>query len=144
MAKPKKIKNIKSSNNTKIKAVSQFGSDWYLSDDRHFSFSFTKMPDNTKYSIEKLDRLHLVHLIKKLRTLSKMTWADIKRSGRHQLGSEIIDKNSLNVKLPAELSEDIKILAFRYYDKRAFVGYRTGKIFHILYIDYDYTLYKHI
>lgn len=143
MKKIKKIKSNINNKNERIKSDSQFTSSWYESDDRHFSCSFTKMPIHSKYSIEKLDKDNLVCLIKQLRTLSQMTWADIKRSSRHKLGTEIINRNSLKEKLPADLSDDIKILAFRYNDKRPFVGYRRGKIFHILYVDHDYTLYNH-
>ena len=142
----KKIKKIKYNLNNKverIKSDSQFTSSWYESDERHFSCSFTKMPGRSKYSVENLDKDNLVRLIKQLRILSQMTWAEIKRSGRHQLGTEIIKRDSLNVNLPLNLSDDIKLLAFRYYDTRPFVGYRRGKIFHILYVDHDYTLYNH-
>lgn len=143
MYKSNKIKLPKKENSKIIREPkNDVNHEWYYSDERHFAFSFTKMP-NSKYSIDNIANEDLVALVKKLKILCTQTWADLKRSGRHALGHEIIKKNALKVSLPNNISEDVKILAFRYSGKKPFLGYRRGKIFHIMYIDYNFSLYDH-
>jgi hypothetical protein len=37
----------------------------------------------------------------------------------------------------------VKLLAFRAYDLVAMVGYRKGRIFHVVWIDREFKLYAH-
>lgn len=144
MSKKNKIKLPEKNNSKRIKQPkSEIDSGWYYSDERHFAFSFTKMP-KSDYDIEHLNNMHLVALVKKLKILCVLTWGDLKRSGRHALGHEIIDRNSFKkVTVPNDISDDVKFLAFRYNGKNSFIGYRRGKIFHIMYIDHNFTVYNH-
>ncbi|MBW8020051.1 hypothetical protein E0H95_02260 [Pseudomonas syringae pv. tomato] len=82
-------------------------------------------------------------MLDKLRRLSSLTWRDIRQQDRHHLGSEIIDRGSINASIPSFLTDDVKLLAFRAFDRAAMVGYRSGRIFHVLWVDRTFTLYDH-
>lgn len=82
-------------------------------------------------------------MLDKLRRLSALSWKDIRQQDRHHLGSEIIARNSIKAAIPSFLTEDVKLLAFRAFDKAAMVGYRSGRVFHVLWIDRTFTLYNH-
>ena len=83
------------------------------------------------------------YMIKKLKTLGKSDWNTINNSARHGLGFEKIDKKILNAKLPSDVPEDVKLYAFRYNGKKPMVGYREGDVFHIIFLDIDFSLYDH-
>lgn len=96
------------------------------------------------YSIEKVDDNERVCFINKLYTFSKMKWQDIQLAPRHGLGSEKISKDSIKAGIPTTISADVDhFLALRYNGKKPIVGYRVGNIFHIVYIDYNFSVYKH-
>jgi hypothetical protein len=79
----------------------------------------------------------------KLFELSQITWATINSAHRHGLGFEKIARNSLRVTLPAAVTEDATIIAFRYNGKRPMLGYRDGRIFYILFLDWNFNAYPH-
>ncbi|WP_300674673.1 hypothetical protein [Desulfoluna sp.] len=63
---------------------------------------------------------------------------------RHGMGYEKIATSSLNTELPAHLSgQDVNLIAFRFNGKAPMVGYRDKSVFHILWVDRDFTLYDH-
>ena len=141
----KRIKNIIIDSSKTIKPI--FSDDtfnrWYLSDERHLAFSFFDMPKG-KYNIESIkDNKFLALILKRLKKLSTMTWKDLKLSDRHGSGYEIIDKKSINGKIPQSITDDAQIIAFRGQGMSPIAGYRSGKTFHVLFIDRDFTLYKH-
>ena len=82
-------------------------------------------------------------MLDKLRKLSSLSWRDIRQQERHGLGTEIIDRGSLKAALPAFITEEVRLLAFRAYDLVPMVGYRSGRIFHVVWIDRAFKLYKH-
>jgi hypothetical protein len=75
--------------------------------------------------------------------LSQLTWAEITQSHRHGLGYEKIAKKSIRAPIPAHITDDVTFIAFRFYGKAPMVGHREAAIFHILWIDRDFTLYHH-
>lgn len=83
-------------------------------------------------------------LIERLYQLSKMSWQDIQLTNKHGFGSEKIKRESINPAIPQQISEDVTFfLALRYNGKKPIVGYRNGAIFHLVYIDYNFTVYNH-
>jgi hypothetical protein len=75
---------------------------------------------------------------------SQMTWGDIQRAPKHGLGSETIKRGALRVQsFPPDLTEDIPILALRFHGNAPMVGYRRGRVFTVLHLDRDFTLYDH-
>lgn len=79
-----------------------------------------------------------------LHKLGRMTWSEIARAPRQGSGSEIIPRDSIGARtLPAEATEDVQLRAFRFYGKAPMVGYRIDRIFTVLFLDRDFTLYDH-
>lgn len=105
-------------------------------------FSFEKMQPNTGYSVGCVDKDNKAALAGKLYDLSQITWAQIRASGRHQLGHEIINRASIKAPLPP-LTDDVNILAFRFNGKASMLGYREGRIFHVLLLDWKFDAYPH-
>jgi len=72
-----------------------------------------------------------------------LTWAEIARSPRHGLGYEIIPQEKIKTSLPAHITKDMNIIAFRYHAMSPMLGYRLDRTFHVLFLDRDFTLYDH-
>ena len=74
---------------------------------------------------------------------SQLTWNDIKCAQRHGLGFETLPRNAVRASVPKHVTPDVKIIAFRFSDKRPMVGYRQRRTFYVLWLDRDFTLYNH-
>ena len=80
----------------------------------------------------------------RLHELGHLTWQEIQTAGRHGQGSEIITRRSLGDRqFPTEVTADVNILALRFSGKKPMVGDRRGRVFVILFLDRDFTLYQH-
>ena len=80
----------------------------------------------------------------RLHELGRMTWQEIQQAGRHGQGTEIIARHAFGDRqFPAEVTDDVNILALRFSGRKPMVGYRRGRVFVILFLDRDFTLYKH-
>lgn len=64
-------------------------------------------------------------------------------SPRHGSGYEIISRASLNISLPTHITEDINIIAFRFFGMKPMLGYKNGAIFHVLWLDRNFKAYPH-
>jgi hypothetical protein len=97
------------------------------------------------YHIDKCTPEEKKKLIEHIVSLSSMTWEQLQLSPRHALGSEKISPQSIKASIPSDyMSEEVNtLLAFRFDGKKPFVGFRNGFIFHVFYIDRDFTLYSH-
>lgn len=99
---------------------------------------------HSKYGLSQCDKKHHSQFIQQLHRLSQLKWSEINVSGRHGMGYEKIQINSLNVPLHIDITDDVKfLLAFRYCGKSPFLGYRQNSLFRILFIDSKFSLYKH-
>lgn len=107
----------------------------------HFSLEY--LARNTKYSIENCPDGHKVAFANRLDKLSQLTWQQIFSSDRHSFGTEKIPRNIISVEIPSYITEDIKFLAFRFSGNCPMVGYRSDRVFYIIWLDHDYTLYPH-
>lgn len=99
-----------------------------------------------EYHLDKCQKDEKVAFIQRLVKLSQeFTWKRIQQEDKHHWGSEKIEWNALkNRKCPPEFTEDEILLALRFQDKKPFLGVkRQGGIFHLLYIDRDFSLYDH-
>ncbi|HUX56070.1 MAG TPA: hypothetical protein VMV77_03800 [Bacteroidales bacterium] len=96
------------------------------------------------YNVESCSQADRASLIRQMANLSQLSWDEIKLSGRHGMGSEKIKRKSIKASIPQEITPDVEdFLALRYSGKKAFIGFRNNYIFHIIYIDSDYSVYKH-
>ncbi|MNB99097.1 hypothetical protein D3C75_463630 [compost metagenome] len=83
------------------------------------------------------------NVLGKLHTLSGLTWQQLRQAPRHGLGYEIIKRPAINVAIPPVATEDVNLIAFRALGKAPMVGFRSGRIFHVLWVDRAFTLYDH-
>lgn len=82
--------------------------------------------------------------IERLVLLSQMTWEQIKLAPRHGLGTEKIAVGSIKKGVPSFITEDVTfLLALRFDGKKPFIGHRNQFIFHVIFIDRDFTCYNH-
>ena len=83
-------------------------------------------------------------LIEKIVTLSQLSWSEIQLSPRHGLGSEKISIGSIKPSLPAFITDDVgSLLSLRFDGKKPFIGLRIRFIFHVIYIDRNFSVYSH-
>jgi|WetSurMetagenome_2_1015567.scaffolds.fasta_scaffold00004_2 hypothetical protein len=96
------------------------------------------------YNVESCSPSDRASLIRQMANLSQLSWDEIKQSGRHGMGSEKINRKSIRVSFPQEITPDVEdFLALRYSGNKAFIGFRNRYIFHMIYIDSDFSVYKH-
>lgn len=98
---------------------------------------------DSSHSLENCTSDEKVALVNQMRLLSQMTWLQIKGAPRHGAGSETIARSSIRRPVPSHVTDDVTFLALRFDGKKVMVGYRIGRIFHIVWLDRDFTLYPH-
>ena len=96
----------------------------------------------SSHGIEKCDKKEKADLAVRLCQLSTLTWDDIQRAPRHGQGCETIAGTSIKAPVPECVGAN-KILAFRFSGKKPMVGYRDGRVFHVLWLDSKFKLYSH-
>jgi len=79
----------------------------------------------------------------RLRKLSEISWKQIKAAPRHGLGHEKISQDAIREPIPKHITADVSFLAFRFSGMKPMVGYRSGRIFYVVWLDRDFTLYDH-
>ena len=100
--------------------------------------------DNGHYCITQCSQEQQAALATQLYNLSQIPWGEIIRTHRHGLGSEKIARGSIRSTIPSHITEDrTSFLAIRFHGKAPMVGYRDGRIFYILWLDHDFSLYDH-
>ena len=105
-------------------------------------FAFDEMV--VGYCIADCDRDLKAAFADALWSRSKMTWLDITLAPRHGLGSEQIRRGSIKVPIPRTVTEDVDhFLAVRFQGLAPMVGYRVGRVFHVLWLDHTFTVYDH-
>lgn len=95
------------------------------------------------YSVDDLQKNDRAELAVQLFKLSQVTWGDLKKVGRHALGFEKIARDAIRAPIPAAITPDVTLIAFRFSGLKSMVGFRSERIFHIVWIDHDRTVYKH-
>lgn len=106
-------------------------------------FSFHQI--GRHYCLDLCQTEEKVALIDTIHKLSQSTWQELRNANRHGLGTEKIEHSSITgCAVPNFiLLQNIPLLAFRFHGKKPMVGYRENQIFHILWLDRDFTLYDH-
>lgn len=99
---------------------------------------------NNKYSLANCNRDERAACMNTMRILSQFSWQYIESN--HVKGCHIIkDKDSISVTKPepAPMSPDLPIIAFEFGKDKKMVGYRRECVFHIIWLDRDFSLYPH-
>lgn len=105
-----------------------------------FSFEHTVWEGDYAPS-SKWQKEEFVRVLDGIRDRCRMTWQQIAQSPRTGLGSEIIDRGSLNVPVPRNVPVEATIRAFRFSDKGRMTGYRVREVFYIIWLDRKHSVY---
>lgn len=97
----------------------------------------------TGYCITDCEKDEKLAFVDHLRRLSQLTWRDLRFAPRHGLGYEKIARNSINVGIPTNISEEVNFISFRFHGEKAMVGYKVSNIFHIVWLDRSFKVYDH-
>ncbi|EML0361258.1 hypothetical protein RI835_000583 [Providencia rettgeri] len=62
---------------------------------------------------------------------------------RHGLGFEKIKSSSIKASIPKHITDDVDLIAFRFFGMSPMVGYRNESTFFIVWLDRSFTLYDH-
>ena len=95
------------------------------------------------YCLARVSKDRKAHFADALFKRRQLSWIQLKLGGRHALGCEIIPREALRKPVPKKVPNDVNIIAFRCHDMIPMVGYRDGRIFHIIWIDWVLDLYDH-
>lgn len=104
-------------------------------------FSFEYLQNG--WCISDCERDERAKMLDRLRIIGKLTWKQIRQENRHRYGTEQISRNSITCGIPPFVTPDINLIAFRAYDLVPMVGYKSDRIFHVLWIDRAFRLYDH-
>ena len=111
----------------------------------YISFGFKELRD-ISYTKAKKDSDFFIDYIKHLRQFCQLNWNDVRTTQRHGLGTESINVDSLKdgarKQVPSGLT---KLLVLRTTGgNHAFLGYRDGSVFQVLFIEYQFgDVYNH-
>lgn len=109
------------------------------------SFGFDELAD-VSYVKASNDSDFFISFIQRLKKYCLLSWSGIRTAQRHGFGTESIDVATLNEgarsRTPSQLK---KILVLRATgDNHAFLGYRKGNVFQVLFIEYEFgDIYNH-
>jgi len=78
----------------------------------------------------------------RLQAWGMMTWAQIMQAPREGLGTETIDRTSLQETPPNHVTPDVRLLAMRFGRGARVIGYRDDEILHIIWIDPNHKVYR--
>jgi hypothetical protein len=86
---------------------------------------------------------HIIGFVNQLYNLSKLMWNEIQLAPKHGIDSEKISRDAIKPAIPQIATHDVTFLALRYHGKNPMIGFRNGTVFHILWIDHDFSVYNH-
>ncbi|MDO8431953.1 MAG: hypothetical protein Q7S58_06025 [Candidatus Binatus sp.] len=105
-------------------------------------FALHQMNDG-RYCLPSCQQSDQAQFARALLERSRLTWAQLKCAPRHGMGFEKIEPSQVRQSLPSSVTEDVNLIAFRFSGKAPMVGYRDGQVFHVLWLDHDFSLYDH-
>jgi len=91
-------------------------------------FSLFHMVDGF-YSLVNCESRDQLAFVDKMNMLSNMTWEEVLRAPRHGAGIEKINVKSIHAPLPRYITQDVKLIAFRFSGMKPMVGFRDRNIF---------------
>jgi len=98
---------------------------------------------NGKHCLSKCEKKEKAAFADTLHRLSQIPWIEIMGAPRHGLGHEKIEQKQIKASMPKHIKDDTNIIAFRFFGKAPMVGYKKGRVFYVLWLDRDRTLYSH-
>jgi hypothetical protein len=81
--------------------------------------------------------------VNKVRMITQLPWQQIHSTQRHGLGCEKISRDAIKKPIPAHITADVSMLAFRCFGKAPMIGYKDQGVFYVLWFDPRFELYDH-
>ena len=106
------------------------------------AFSLVCM-DRGRYGLDACELREKSDFADALYKRSQFTWNELQSAPKHGLGSEKLPQDRIRAGIPAHVTPDVTLLAFRFSGQKAMVGYRQERIFYVVWLDRDFTLYDH-
>lgn len=114
-------------------------------DDDCVAFSFKDLQDHYSFDTAKCDHQLRLDLLSKLRVISQKSWNELEKAGK-RAGFESLAIGELKVEISSKVAlkgvNKLHVLRFNSQNSRL-IGYRLGRVFHILFIDPNLELYSH-
>ena len=126
-------------NNTKLKRTEEVQSQSDNNRPPIFCFHYLQ----ADYNITNCNQAQKALLLESLYTRSQMTWQEIINASRKKLGTESMDCKSINATIPSYFEANEKCFVLRTAGKGRAAGFRAGRIFHVVWVDYKFKLYRH-
>jgi hypothetical protein len=105
-----------------------------------FSFRYLQ----AGYCISNCTKDEKAALATKLREMSQLSWMQLQLAPREGLGKENIARGSIKPGIPKVITPDVThFWAFRFHGNAPMVGFRSGLVFYVLWLDRAFTLYDH-
>lgn len=95
------------------------------------------------FDVKSCDKSELADLARKMHYYSQMTWHELMSRSKHKGGMEAIPKDQVRSGIPKCITPDVKLWAIRFSSLKPMVGWKKGDVFHIVWLDRAYSLYKH-
>ena len=96
-----------------------------------------------QYCLSKCNLVERASFADTIRILSQSSWNQI-ITNREQGYEKIANKKSINKgNLPDSIPEDASIIGFHFHNRKRMLGFRKNCIFHIIWFDPKFKLYKH-
>jgi hypothetical protein len=96
-----------------------------------------------EYCVTKCSLQEKADLVEKMHGFGNLTWAQMKCQPRHKWGCETIPRKQIKAAIPSVITDDVTILVMRFQGTKPMVGFREREVFHIIWLDRDFTLYDH-
>jgi hypothetical protein len=93
------------------------------------------------FCISDCDQEQKAALADTLLSMSKRNWVDLMLAAKHGAGSEKISRTAINVAIPKAITDDVTFLVFRFWKKAPMIGFRSGRVFNIVWIDPKFAVY---
>jgi hypothetical protein len=108
-----------------------------------FSLRFLR----ASYCVSKCTKEEKIAFVDTLPVLGQTPWKELRQMRRHAYGYEKLSRGAISEKPPSEMKPDadyIVFIVFRFQGKKPMVGFRDAYgVFHILWLDRNFTLYDH-
>lgn len=114
-------------------------------EDDFVAFSFQNLQKDYSFNTSQCDHQLRLDLLSKLRVVSCKSWNDLEKAGKKS-GFESLPINALRKPIPEDVPlkgvNKLHVLRFNGQDARL-IGYRLGRVFHIIFIDPELEVYDH-
>jgi hypothetical protein len=101
---------------------------------------------NISYTNAENDSKFFINFLQHMQKFCQLSWRGVRTSQKHGFGAEPIDVKFLSAKARQQVPKGLdRLLVLRATgNNHSFLGYRTGNVFQVLFIEYEFgDIYSH-